>query len=59
MGPSEVLLEARVADSTVTVVRYAPRQVIRPHAHGEEGLTVVLRGARPALRNGRCGRPAS
>jgi len=45
MSPSEVLLEARVADSTVTVVRYAPFQVIGPHAHGEEGLTVVLQGA--------------
>jgi AraC family transcriptional regulator len=45
MSPSEVLLETRVADSTVTVVRYAPGQVIRPHAHGEEGLTVVLQGA--------------
>ena len=44
MNPSEVLLETRVADSTVTVVRYAPFQEIRPHAHGEEGLTIVLRG---------------
>ena len=44
MSPSEVLLETRVADSTVTVVRYAPHQEIRPHAHGEEGLTIVLQG---------------
>jgi AraC family transcriptional regulator len=45
MSPSEVLLEARVADSTVTVVRYAPFQEIPSHAHGEEGLTIVLHGA--------------
>src|SRR5829696_1080971 len=45
MSPSAVLLETRVADSTVTVVRYAPFQEIRPHAHGEEGLTIVLQGA--------------
>jgi len=44
MNPSEVLLETRVADSTVTIVRYAPFQEIRPHAHGEEGLTIVLHG---------------
>jgi AraC family transcriptional regulator len=44
MSPSEVLLETRVSDSTVTVVRYAPFQLIRPHAHGEEGLTIVLQG---------------
>ena len=44
MSPSEVLLESRVADSTVTVVPYAPFQVIRPHAHEEEGLTIVLQG---------------
>ena len=44
MNPSEVLLETHVAGSTVTIVRYAPFQEIRPHAHGEEGLTIVLRG---------------
>src|SRR5215212_3124278 len=44
MSPSAVLLETRVADSTVTVVRYAPFQELRPHAHGEEGLTIVLQG---------------
>jgi AraC family transcriptional regulator len=44
MSPSAVLLETRVTDSTVTVVRYAPFQEIRPHAHGEEGLTIVLQG---------------
>jgi AraC family transcriptional regulator len=44
MSPSEVLLETRIAESTVTVVRYAPFQRIHPHAHGEEGLTVVLQG---------------
>jgi AraC family transcriptional regulator len=44
MNPAEVLLETRVANSTVTIVRYAPFQEIRPHAHGEEGLTVVLHG---------------
>jgi len=44
MNPSEVLLETRVAGTTVTIVRYAPFQEIRPHAHGEEGLTIVLRG---------------
>jgi AraC family transcriptional regulator len=44
MSPSEVLLEARVAGSTVTVVRYAPFQELRRHSHGEEGLTVVLHG---------------
>jgi AraC family transcriptional regulator len=45
MSPSAVLLETRVSDSTVTVVRYAPFQEIRPHAHSEEGLTIVLQGA--------------
>jgi len=44
MSPSDVLLETRVADSTVTIVRYAPFQQIRQHAHGEEGLTIVLQG---------------
>ena len=44
MSPSEVLLETRVAGSTVTVVRYAPFQELRRHAHGEEGLTIVLHG---------------
>lgn len=44
MSPSEVLLETRVEGSTVTVVRYAPFQELRRHAHGEEGLTVVLHG---------------
>jgi AraC family transcriptional regulator len=44
MSPSEVLVETRVADNTVTVVRYAPFQELKPHAHGEEGLTVVLQG---------------
>lgn len=44
MNPSEVLLETHVAGSTVTIVRYAPFQEIRPHAHDEEGLTIVLRG---------------
>jgi AraC family transcriptional regulator len=45
MNPAEVLLETRVAGNTVTIVRYAPFQEIRPHAHGEEGLTIVLHGA--------------
>jgi len=44
MNPSEVLLETRVSGSTVTIVRYAPFQEIRQHAHAEEGLTIVLRG---------------
>jgi AraC family transcriptional regulator len=44
MSPSEVLLETRVAGNTVTVVRYAPFQELRTHAHGEEGLTIVLQG---------------
>ena len=44
MSPSEVLVETRVAGTTVTVVRYAPFQELESHAHGEEGLTVVLQG---------------
>src|SRR5689334_17360748 len=44
MSPSEVLVETRVAGNTVTVVRYAPFQELPTHAHGEEGLTVVLQG---------------
>jgi AraC family transcriptional regulator len=44
MSPSEVLIETRVAGNTVTVVRYAPFQELVTHAHGEEGLTVVLHG---------------
>ena len=44
MSPSEVLVETRVAGNTVTVVRYAPFQELKTHAHGEEGLTVVLQG---------------
>ena len=44
MSPSEVLLETRVAGNTVTIVRYAPFQELEPHAHGEEGLTIVLQG---------------
>ena len=44
MSPSEVLVETRVDGNTVTVVRYAPFQELERHAHGEEGLTVVLQG---------------
>jgi AraC family transcriptional regulator len=44
MSPSEVLVETRVAGNTVTVVRYAPFQELTTHAHGEEGLTIVLQG---------------
>jgi AraC family transcriptional regulator len=44
MSPSEVLVETRVAGNTVTVVRYAPFQELETHAHGEEGLTIVLQG---------------
>jgi AraC family transcriptional regulator len=44
MSPSEVLVETRVDGNTVTVVRYAPFQELETHAHGEEGLTVVLQG---------------
>ena len=44
MSPSEVLLATRVAGHTVTVVRYAPFQELKMHAHGEEGLTIVLQG---------------
>ena len=44
MSPSEVLVETHVAGNTVTVVRYAPFQELTTHAHGEEGLTVVLQG---------------
>lgn len=44
MSPSEVLVETHVAGNTVTVVRYAPFQELKTHAHGEEGLTVVLQG---------------
>lgn len=44
MNPSEVILETHVSGSVVTIVRYAPFQEIRPHAHDEEGLTIVLRG---------------
>jgi len=44
MSPSEVLVETRVDGNTVTVVRYAPFQELKTHAHGEEGLTIVLQG---------------
>lgn len=44
MSPSEVLVETRVAGNTVTIVRYAPFQELKTHAHGEEGLTIVLHG---------------
>src|SRR3954447_10918909 len=44
MSPSEVLVETRVDGNTVTVVCYAPFQELETHAHGEEGLTVVLQG---------------
>ncbi len=44
MSPSEVLVETHVAGTTVTVVRYAPFQELETHAHGEDGLTVVLQG---------------
>jgi AraC-like DNA-binding protein/quercetin dioxygenase-like cupin family protein len=44
MSPSEVLVETHVAGNTVTVVRYAPFQELETHAHGEEGLTIVLQG---------------
>lgn len=44
MSPSDVLVETRVDGNTITVVRYAPFQELKSHAHGEEGLTVVLQG---------------
>lgn len=44
MNASEVVLETHVSGSIVTIVRYAPFQKIVPHAHDEEGLTIVLRG---------------
>jgi AraC family transcriptional regulator len=44
MSPSQVLVETRVAGNTVTVVRYARFRELRTHAHGEEGLTIVLQG---------------
>jgi AraC family transcriptional regulator len=44
MSPSDVLVETHVAGNTVTVVRYAPYQELKTHAHGEEGLTIVLQG---------------
>jgi AraC family transcriptional regulator len=44
MSPSEVLVETHVAGNTVTVVRYAAFQELETHAHGEEGLTIVLQG---------------
>ena len=44
MSPSEVLVETHVAGNTVTIVRYAPFQELETHAHGEEGLTIVLQG---------------
>lgn len=44
MSPSAVLLATRVDGHTVTVVRYAPFQELKTHAHGEEGLTIVLQG---------------
>jgi AraC family transcriptional regulator len=44
MSPSDVIVETHVAGNTVTVVRYAPFQELETHAHGEEGLTVVLQG---------------
>ena len=44
MSPSDVLLERRIDGNTITVVRYAPFQELKTHAHGEEGLTVVLQG---------------
>ena len=44
MSPSEVLVETHVAGNTITVVRYAPFQELETHAHGEEGLTIVLQG---------------
>lgn len=45
MSPSAVLLATRVAGHTITVVRYAPFQALKTHAHGEEGLTIVLQGS--------------
>jgi AraC family transcriptional regulator len=53
MSPSDVLIETRVAGNTVTVVRYAPFQALERHAHGEEGLTVVLQGT--FLEESACG----
>src|SRR5205809_726350 len=44
MNASSVLFERRVADHTVAVVRYAPSQEIHAHAHGEDGVTIVLQG---------------
>lgn len=44
MNPTEVLFEARAADSTVAIVRYAPFQELRSHAHDEDGISILLQG---------------
>jgi AraC family transcriptional regulator len=44
MSPTEVLFEARAADSTVAVVRYAPFQELPSHAHDEDGISILLQG---------------
>jgi AraC-like DNA-binding protein len=44
MSPAEVLFEGRSADSTVAIVRYAPFQELRSHAHDEDGISILLQG---------------
>lgn len=44
MSPASVLLENRMDGLTISLVRYAPHQRIPPHAHDQDGISVVLQG---------------
>lgn len=44
MSPSTVYSQQWVGDVSVSVVWYAPNQVLQPHGHDQDGLTVVLHG---------------
>ena len=45
MNPSAVLFGTRALDCIVALVRYSANAPIPPHAHAEDGVTVILDGA--------------
>lgn len=44
MRPSALLRHWRIGGHTVSLARYAPHQELSPHAHEQDGLSVVVQG---------------
>lgn len=54
MSPSAVLLERRVGDYTLSIVRYTPWQELSTHAHDQDGISVILQGQAVEEAEHRC-----